>query len=195
MRPFLQFDAARCVSHSMSPCQRGHGSAHARARRRSPPAVHNGLSTACLVRGRTLAPAAAAPALSCNVAAVQRSAHESNGGDSHLQVLLYSKLAKSYFVFLEALCHNHHAFLVRQPHDTFACIMRCLELGVKSLDVTTSSQCAMAIDNLATWVHQNLIKVDELHQVHPAAQVRPLPSWNMTSWVILEHGSRGDSCS
>lgn len=93
-----------------------------------------------------------------------------------MQVLLYSKLAKSYFVFLEALCHNHHAFLVRQPHDTFACIMRCLELGVKSLDVTTSSQCAMAIDNLATWVHQNLIKVDELHQVHPAAQVPPLRS-------------------
>eukprot|EP00892_Ulva_mutabilis_P000722 jgi/Ulvmu1/10650/UM066_0031.1 len=87
------------------------------------------------------------------------------------EVLLYAKLAKSYFVFLEALCHNHHAFLVRQPHDTFERIMRSLELGVKSLDVTTSSQCAMAIDNLATWVHHNLIKVDDLHQVNPAAQV------------------------
>lgn len=111
---------------------------------------------------------------------IQRPGNRTGGAHTHphacmaVQVLLYSKLAKSYFVFLEALCHNHHAFLVRQPHDTFARIMRCLELGVKSLDVTTSSQCAMAIDNLATWVHQNLIKVDELHQVHPAAQVLPL---------------------
>jgi hypothetical protein len=88
-----------------------------------------------------------------------------------MQVLLYHKVAKSYYTFLEAVCHNHTSFLVQQNHDKFVVVLQSLQLGIKSIDVTTSSQCSMAIDNLATWLHQNLIKVDDLHKVHPAAQV------------------------
>ena len=88
-----------------------------------------------------------------------------------VQVLLYHKVSKSYYTFMEALCHNHTSFLVRQNHDTFVRVLQSLQLGIKNIDVTTSSQCAMAIDNLATWLHANLIKVDDLHKVHPAAQV------------------------
>jgi hypothetical protein len=88
-----------------------------------------------------------------------------------VQVLLYHKVSKSYYTFMEAVCHNHTSFLVRQNHDTFVRVLQSLQLGIKNIDVTTSSQCAMAIDNLATWLHANLIKVDDLHKVHPAAQV------------------------
>ena len=88
-----------------------------------------------------------------------------------VQVLLDHKVSKSYYTFMEALCHNHTSFLVRQNHDTFVRVLQSLQLGIKNIDVTTSSQCAMAIDNLATWLHANLIKVDDLHKVHPAAQV------------------------
>ena len=94
-----------------------------------------------------------------------------NTGGVVVQVLLYHKVSKSYYTFMEALCHNHTSFLVRQNHDTFVRVLQSLQLGIKNIDVTTSSQCAMAIDNLATWLHANLIKVDDLHKVHPAAQV------------------------
>lgn len=85
-------------------------------------------------------------------------------------VMVYNKVAKAYFVFLEALCHNHTAFVVGKPHATFVRIIKSLEIGVKSIDTTISSQCAMAIDNLATWLHKHLVAVDDISQVKPAAQ-------------------------
>lgn len=71
-------------------------------------------------------------------------------------VIVYAKVAKAYFVFLEAICHNHTSFLVRQPTTTFITIVECLGKGLVSVDVQISSQSAMAIDNLATWLHKNL---------------------------------------
>ena len=84
-------------------------------------------------------------------------------------VMVYTKVAKSYFVCLEALCHNHTAFFVRQPQHTFRALVECLGRGIVSIDVHTSSQCAMAIDNLATWLHRNLSANPS--KVHPATQV------------------------
>jgi exportin-7 len=85
-------------------------------------------------------------------------------------VVVYSKVAKSYFVFLEALCHNHTAYLVRQPQVAFDALVGALGRGLVSVDVQTSSQCAMAIDNLASWLHRNLSA--DASKVHPATQVR-----------------------
>lgn len=85
-------------------------------------------------------------------------------------VTVYSKVAKAYFVFLEAMCHNHVPFLVSQPHETFETLVRCLSNGIVSIDVQTSSQCAMAVDNLASWLHKNL--TPGTHKQHPATQVR-----------------------
>jgi exportin-7 len=102
-------------------------------------------------------------------------------------VIVYSKVARSYFVFLEAMCHNHTAFLVSQPHETFVRLVQCLQMGIKSIDVNTSSQCAMAVDQLATWLHRNLI-ADEVSKVHPAAQVRTdLASWCVCACVREGH--------
>jgi exportin-7 len=84
-------------------------------------------------------------------------------------VTIYAKVAKAYFVFLEAMCHNHTAFLVQQPHSTFVTLVECLGRGLVAIDVQTSSQCAMAVDNLASWLHKNLSA--EAGKVHPATQV------------------------
>lgn len=89
-------------------------------------------------------------------------------------VVAYSKVARAYFVFLEAVCHNHAAFLVQQPHESFVRLVHCLQAGIKSVDVNTSSQCAMAVDQLASWLHRNLV-ADDLGKAHPAAQVSRLP--------------------
>jgi exportin-7 len=83
-------------------------------------------------------------------------------------VVLYSKVGKAYFVFLEAMCHNHAPFLVSQPHDTFVTLIQCLNSGIVSIDVQVSSQCAMAVDNLASWLHKNLYP--GTHKQHPATQ-------------------------
>ena len=84
-------------------------------------------------------------------------------------VVVYAKVAKAYFVFLEAICHNHTAFLVRQPSTTFVTFMECLGKGLVSVDVQISSQSAMAVDNLASWLHKNL-NAEPLKR-HPATQV------------------------
>ena len=67
-------------------------------------------------------------------------------------VLTYRKVAKAYFAFLETLCHNHLPVVAAAEDATFAHIVRSLEAGLRSLDVSISSQCAAAIDVLAASV-------------------------------------------
>ena len=66
---------------------------------------------------------------------------------SHLMV--YQKVARAYFQLVEVLSHNHTAFLITRDGATFTHIGTSLETGLKSLDVSISSQCAAAIDSLA----------------------------------------------
>ena len=66
-------------------------------------------------------------------------------------ILAYKKVAKSYYAFVDVLCHNHVAALARRDDATFVSIVGSLEAGVKSLDISISSQCASAIDNLAAY--------------------------------------------
>ena len=65
------------------------------------------------------------------------------------EVLTYRKVAKSYFALVEVLCHSHMAVVAACDAPTFGHIARSLEAGLRSLDVSISSQCASAIDNLA----------------------------------------------
>ena len=69
----------------------------------------------------------------------------------------YQKLARSYFQLLEVLAHNHTAFLVARDAATFRHIGTSLETGMKSLDVTISSQCAAAVDSLAGFYFNNVV--------------------------------------
>ena len=65
------------------------------------------------------------------------------------EILTHRKVAKAYFAFLETLCHNHLPVVAAAEDATFAHVVRSLEAGLRSLDVSISSQCAAAIDVLA----------------------------------------------
>ncbi|PTQ44855.1 hypothetical protein MARPO_0017s0001 [Marchantia polymorpha] len=57
-----------------------------------------------------------------------------------VDVLAFRKLARAYFGLLEVLCHNHTAVIVNLETEAFAHIVGSLEFGLKSLDVSISSQ-------------------------------------------------------
>ena len=65
------------------------------------------------------------------------------------EIPTYRKVAKAYFAFLEVLCHNHLPAVAAADDATFAHVVRSLEAGLRSLDVSISSQRAAAIDVLA----------------------------------------------
>jgi exportin-7 len=67
------------------------------------------------------------------------------------EVMTFRKVAKAYFALIEVLCHNHMGVVAACDSPTFAHLARSLEMGLRSLDVSISSQCAAAIDNLAAF--------------------------------------------
>lgn len=66
-------------------------------------------------------------------------------------ILAYRKLTRAYFAFLEVLFNSHIVFILNLHTSAFMHIVSSLESGLKGLDVGISSQCASAIDNLATF--------------------------------------------
>lgn len=64
-------------------------------------------------------------------------------------ILAYRKVSKSYYAFIDALCHNFVPEIARRDDSILVSIMTTLDSGLKSFDVATSSQCASSIDNLA----------------------------------------------
>ncbi|PSC72660.1 exportin-7 isoform X2 isoform A [Micractinium conductrix] len=64
-------------------------------------------------------------------------------------ILAYRKVGKAYFALLDVLCHNHANVIATRDTATFAFLLSSLDAGLKSLDVSISSQCAAAVDNLA----------------------------------------------
>ena len=66
-------------------------------------------------------------------------------------ILAYRKVSKAYFAFIDVLCHNHGSALALCDAATFTFIVTSLDAGLKSLDVSISSQCAASIDNLAAF--------------------------------------------
>lgn len=75
-------------------------------------------------------------------------------------VLVYRKVARAYYALIEVLCHSHTQKIVMCNTQTFTHIIYSLEEGLKCLDTTISSQCASAVDNIATFYYTRL-PIDE----------------------------------
>ncbi|KAJ8503871.1 hypothetical protein OPV22_004757 [Ensete ventricosum] len=71
-------------------------------------------------------------------------------------ILAYQKLTKAYFAYMEVLFGNHISFILTLDTNTFMHIIASLESGLKGLDAGISSQCASAIDNLASFYFNNI---------------------------------------
>lgn len=71
-------------------------------------------------------------------------------------IFAYRKLTKAYYAFVEVLFNSHIAFILNLDSKTFMHIVGSLESGLKGLDAGISSQCASAIDNLASYYFNNI---------------------------------------
>ncbi|CAI5957507.1 unnamed protein product [Closterium sp. NIES-65] len=76
------------------------------------------------------------------------------------EIMAFRKLARAYFAFLEVLCHNHTLVIINLPTATFSHLVGSLDTGLKCLDVSISSQCASAVDNLAAYYFNNVTAGD-----------------------------------
>ncbi|GAB2277715.1 hypothetical protein Dimus_012418 [Dionaea muscipula] len=71
-------------------------------------------------------------------------------------VLAFRKLTRAYFSFVEVLFKSHITFILNLDTSTFMHFVGSLESGLKDLDSNISSQCASAVDNLATFYFDNI---------------------------------------
>ncbi|XP_024031073.1 exportin-7 [Morus notabilis] len=76
------------------------------------------------------------------------------------EILAYPKLAGAYFAFLEILCSCHLTFILNLDTSTFIYIVGSLDLGLKGLNESISSQCASALDHLASFYFFNVTMGD-----------------------------------
>uniref|UniRef100_A0A7N2M263 Importin N-terminal domain-containing protein n=1 Tax=Quercus lobata TaxID=97700 RepID=A0A7N2M263_QUELO len=72
-------------------------------------------------------------------------------------VLKFRKLAQAYFAFLEILFNSHMAFILNLDTSTFMYIVGSLEAGLKGLIENISTQCASAVDKLATFYFIDIV--------------------------------------
>ncbi|KAF8061166.1 XPO7 [Scenedesmus sp. PABB004] len=84
-------------------------------------------------------------------------------------IMSYKKVAKAYFALLEVLAHNHTGALASVDGPTFAFILTSLDQGLKSLDVSISSACASAVDNLASFYFRNVVREPESGRPAPGS--------------------------
>ncbi|KAM4091517.1 hypothetical protein ACJW30_09G141900 [Castanea mollissima] len=67
------------------------------------------------------------------------------------------ELAQAYFAFLEILFNSHMAFILNLDTSTFMYIVGSLEAGLKGLIENISTQCASAVDKLATFYFTDIV--------------------------------------
>ncbi|WVY97612.1 hypothetical protein V8G54_029763 [Vigna mungo] len=72
-------------------------------------------------------------------------------------IFAYRKVAAAYFAFLDSLFSCHLSFVLSLDKTTFMLVVGSLESGLKDLSDKISSQCAYAIDNLATFYFTHVI--------------------------------------
>ncbi|WIA44165.1 hypothetical protein OEZ86_010498 [Tetradesmus obliquus] len=84
-------------------------------------------------------------------------------------IMSYKKVAKAYFSLIEVLCHNHTGTVACQDSVTFGFILSSLDQGLKSLDVSISSACASAVDNLASFYFRNVVREPESGRPAPGS--------------------------
>ncbi|KAG2403303.1 uncharacterized protein HKW66_Vig0185900 [Vigna angularis] len=90
-------------------------------------------------------------------------------------IFAYRKVAAAYFAFLDSLFSCHLSFVLSLDKTTFMLVVGSLESGLKDLSDKISSQCAYAIDNLATFYFTHVI-VGELTTSPSALNVSGLIS-------------------
>lgn len=73
-----------------------------------------------------------------------------------VDILAYRKLTGAYFAFLEVLLNSHVTFVLNLDTSTFRYIVGSLESGLRGLDANIISQCASAVDNLATYYFNHI---------------------------------------
>ncbi|CAL9754211.1 unnamed protein product [Musa acuminata subsp. burmannicoides] len=91
-------------------------------------------------------------------------------------ILAYQKLTKAYFAYMEVLFGNHISFILTLDTNTFMHIIASLESGLKGLDAGISSQCASAIDNLASFYFNNIT----------VGEMPPSPATMSLAWHVVE---------
>jgi len=67
------------------------------------------------------------------------------------QIMAYTKVCKAYFTLMELLMRNHTATLVELDTPVLKHICTSLQSGLKSHEVSISSQCAAALEHLAAF--------------------------------------------
>ncbi|XP_028775804.1 exportin-7-B-like [Neltuma alba] len=82
-------------------------------------------------------------------------------------VFAFRKLTAAYFAFLETLFSSHLSFVLSLDKTTFMYIIGSLESGLKDLSEIISSQCASAIDHLATFYFTHVTVAESI--ASPAA--------------------------
>ncbi len=80
------------------------------------------------------------------------------------------QVCKAYFALLEVLCQSHQGAIATCDGATFVLLLQSLDAGLKALDVSVSSQCAAAVDNLASYYFRNAAAAET---PSPAGQVPP----------------------
>ncbi|XP_071724322.1 uncharacterized protein, partial [Rutidosis leptorrhynchoides] len=71
--------------------------------------------------------------------------------------LAFPKITKPYFEFLEAIFRKNLIFFFSQDRNTFFRIFVCLEAGIKSLEKSILSKCAVTVANMASFHFSNTI--------------------------------------
>ncbi|KAK4380187.1 hypothetical protein RND71_002049 [Anisodus tanguticus] len=71
-------------------------------------------------------------------------------------ILAYRKLSGAYFTFLEIMMKNQIQVMLNLDSSSFTFIAGSLESGLKVLDANIKSQCASAVDNLATFYFEHI---------------------------------------
>ncbi|GAB2238779.1 hypothetical protein Droror1_Dr00024692 [Drosera rotundifolia] len=71
-------------------------------------------------------------------------------------VLAFRKLTRAYFAFVDVLFKSHMTFILNSDSSAFMHFVGSLESGLRDLDTTISSQCASAVDELATYYFNNI---------------------------------------
>ena len=95
-------------------------------------------------------------------------------------------MGKAYFGLLDVLCHSHPSAIATCDTATFSFLVSSLDAGLKSLDVSVSSQCAAAIDNLASYYLKHAVGCDAPSPTAQASQAAlfPVPCLTHSNWVL-----------
>ncbi|KAK1281191.1 hypothetical protein QJS04_geneDACA015059 [Acorus gramineus] len=75
-------------------------------------------------------------------------------------IMAFKKLTKAYFAFVEVLFNHQIAFILNLDTNVFMHIVGSLQSGLKSLEADVSSQCASAVDNLASYYFNNITSAE-----------------------------------